>query len=353
VADGVTSESPATSAVSASGAENLVPASAGPPNQIHDPAQRLDASPGLPRSDRPSIAVDTLSERSVAKHGITGREIERLNGAAHFMEKHCPRWGRLYFLSLNKATGRPVIADVQKRITRMQKGLNLPPYSVWVFEARGGLHAHILFIGDRDGSIMRRLHESQVFGPLVHIRPIYDLQGLISRYLSKERTPQAGYRRHHVLGGRIKGSHQLEGGGDRVRLSRELERDAIDAGYVEPWQHTNARRSTVRKPYSPRRLHSVPTAPRHAHPAASIRSAKSSLNRARASTAKLAQSAKNLHATLDIVDATSHEIESADKELRSELDGVTNAGPPMDDAPVGPGHPPSVARGKSHPAARE
>jgi hypothetical protein len=36
-------------------------------------------------------------------------------------------------------------------------------------------------------------------------------------------------------------------------MSRDLERDAIEAGYVEPWRHTNAKRSALRKPYSPRR----------------------------------------------------------------------------------------------------
>ena len=46
-----------------------------------------------------------------------------------------------------------------------------------------------------------------------------------------------------------------------MRLSRELERDAIEAGYVEPWQHTNARRSAVRKAYSPRPRHGVPPVP--------------------------------------------------------------------------------------------
>ena len=60
--------------------------------------------------------------------------------------------------------------------------------------------------------------------------------------LAKERTPQAGYRREHVLGGRLNGSHRLEGGGDRVRLSRQLERDAIDFGDVKPWRHTYAKR---------------------------------------------------------------------------------------------------------------
>jgi hypothetical protein len=41
-----------------------------------------------------------------------------------------------------------------------------------------------------------------------------------------------------------------------VRLSRELERDAIEAGCVEPWQHTNAKRSVEEKPYRVRRCSS-------------------------------------------------------------------------------------------------
>jgi hypothetical protein len=40
-----------------------------------------------------------------------------------------------------------------------------------------------------------------------------------------------------------------------VRLSRDLERDAISAGYVQNWQRTNARRSAERKTYRLRRLY--------------------------------------------------------------------------------------------------
>jgi hypothetical protein len=78
------------------------------------------------------------------------------------------------------------------------------------------------------------------------VDPVTDPASLARKYLAKERTPQAGYRRHLVLGGRLRGSHRLDGGGDRVRLSRDLERDSIDAGYVENWQHTNAQRSAGR-----------------------------------------------------------------------------------------------------------
>jgi len=92
-----------------------------------------------------------------------------------------------------------------------------------------------------------------VFGELIDVRPVTNSNGLVRKYLSKERTPQAGYGREHLLGGRLRGSHRLEGGGDRVRLSRALERDAIEAGYVDAWQHSNARRSFERRAYRPRR----------------------------------------------------------------------------------------------------
>jgi hypothetical protein len=150
----------------------------------------------------------------------------------------------------NKQAARSAIADVWKRITRLQAKYDLPAYSVAVFETRGELHAHIAFIGTRE--IAKRLQRSVAFGELIDARPVTDSNGLVRKYLSKERTPQAGYGREHLLGGRLKGSHRLAGGGDRVRLSRALERDAIEAGYVDAWQHSNARRSFERRAYRPR-----------------------------------------------------------------------------------------------------
>ena len=201
----------------------------------------------------PSLVVDRRPARTVATWGITGPEIERSNDAVRFMELFCqPRRGRLWLATTDKGTARSVIADIWKRITRLQGIYGLRPYSVVTLEGRGGLHAHITFIGNRE--IARRLKDSKKFGEQIHLRPVSDPSGLVRKYLAKERTPQAGYRREHVFGGRIKGSHPIEGGGDRVRLSRELERDAIEAGFVEAWQHSNARRSSGRKPYRLRRL---------------------------------------------------------------------------------------------------
>jgi hypothetical protein len=190
--------------------------------------------------------------RTSAKHGLTGQELERFDGAVRFMEWKCPPRSRLWWTTVSKDSSRATIADVQKRTTRLQRRHGLPPYNVTAFETRGGLHAHIAFIGNRD--IAQRLQCSASFGALIKVAPISDAVGLTKGYLAKERTSQAGYGREHRLGGRLRGSHRLDGGGDRVRLSRELERDAVEAGYVGSWQHTNARRSAERKPYRLRRL---------------------------------------------------------------------------------------------------
>jgi hypothetical protein len=154
---------------------------------------------------------------------------------------------------VNKGSSRDLISAVQKRVTRLQKEHSVPAYNVTVFENSGGLHAHIVFISDRAGEIVAALKRSRQFGELVDAKPVYDLQGLFN-YLTKERTPQANYRRGHMFGGRLKGSHPIDGGGDRVRPNAELKRDAIQARYIELWQQTNARRSKDRKPYRSREL---------------------------------------------------------------------------------------------------
>jgi hypothetical protein len=212
--------------------------------------QRLSRSNRARSGDRLSITVDRLAARTAAPHGITAPELERLSGAVRFMTLHCrPRRSALWLATTNKGAARPAIADVWKRITRLQTKYNLPAYSVAVLETRGGLHAHIAFIGTRD--IAGRLQSSSAFEELIDVRPVTDSNGLVRKYLSKERTSQAGYDREHLLGGRLRGAHRLEGGGDRVRLSRALERDAIEAGYVDAWQHSNARRSFERRRHQP------------------------------------------------------------------------------------------------------
>src|SRR5450755_1540324 len=183
-----------------------------------------------------------LPTRTVAAHGVTGPELQRFNGACHQMRRATRSQGALWWLTTPKGSTRHEIAAYQKRITREQAACVLPQYSVWIFETRPELHAHILFVGNRN--IADALRRSRLC-IAAKIEPVTNIGGL-KKYLAKERTPQAGYRRRD-LGGRIRGSHRLPGGGDRVRLSRQLERDAIEAGLVDRWKHTNAKRSTQRK----------------------------------------------------------------------------------------------------------
>jgi hypothetical protein len=192
-----------------------------------------------------------LPTRTAAPHGVTGPEISRLRGAVRHMKQYCSRLSRLWWVTIGKGSSRAIIAKVWKRVTKHQNMHRLRAYSVAVFETRGGLHAHIVYVGN--DPIADHLKSSAAFSGLIEVAPVIDPDRLVSEYLAKERTPQAGFRRSD-LGGRIKGTHALAGGGDRVRPSRELERDAIEAGYIAPWQHTNARRAKTRKLYRPRQL---------------------------------------------------------------------------------------------------
>ena len=110
------------------------------------------------------------------------------------MELYCQRSrAGLWWASTARASPREAIADIWKRITRLQGSCGLRQYSVITFEGRGGLHAHITFLGTRD--IAKRLEQSARFGELLDIRPVTDPDGLTRKYLAKERTPQAGYGR--------------------------------------------------------------------------------------------------------------------------------------------------------------
>ena len=192
-----------------------------------------------------SYIVDRLPARTVAPHGVTGDELKRFDGACHLMQRVVRSEGQLWWLTTEKGSTREEIAEYQKRITREQSVYGLPQYSAWIFETRPRLHAHILFVGNRDIAEALRRCRGRIGA---QIMPVTNAERLKKEYLAKERTPQAGYGRRD-LGGRIGGSHRLPGGGDRVRLSRQLERDAIEAGLVEPWQHSNAKRKAERKEY--------------------------------------------------------------------------------------------------------
>lgn len=204
----------------------------------------------------PSYRVDTAT-RSVARYdnGLSTQECQRIDGSVAFMQKAIGRSRTigLHWVSVAKPTKgktvRTLADDIWKRIRRLQIDAGLKPYIVIVRETKG---PHLVYLGSDE--IEGRLQRHRFDGD-VQFDPVTDPLKLRRGYLVKERTSQANYKRQQFFkGGRIKGSHELPGGGDRVRLSGELERDAIAAGYIDPWRKTNARRTpaTARKDYRKR-----------------------------------------------------------------------------------------------------
>ena len=56
--------------------------------------------------------------------------------------------GELWFLTTEKGVSRETVANIQKRIHRLQHERDFYKYSAWCFETRPKLHAHFLFVGD-------------------------------------------------------------------------------------------------------------------------------------------------------------------------------------------------------------
>lgn len=219
--------------------------------------------------------------RTTAPHGIHQEEVKRLSGACHSMLTH----GRqLWFFTLGDGIqqlppgeARTIIAAFLKVLVTMQQKEGLPKDYALVLHCDKGLHAHVICPANR--RIRDALKKSARFGHYLHRRYVFDVHGL-ANYLANEMTPQA----HRATGGGIRrkrGSHQLPGGGDRVRLSSALKEAVIAAGYVERWKPTNAKRKEARTSGRPYRIRSgkapiptpqqIPMFPEHEKPLARIR----------------------------------------------------------------------------------
>lgn len=218
--------------------------------------QRLagrDASPGL--KPLHILCNEQQLTRTVAdkKNGLSKEEIRRLTNSVRFMEKtgFPLHWAVVGDDALHMESGeaRREFSRFQSQLVQAQKRAGFPQHWVQVLEVTGGLHSNVVFIGDE--RLAKRLCRSfsgymesgYGHGPGYSMQPAYDPMYLASRYLSKERTPQANYALGWNPQTRERGSHRMEGGGDRVRLSAALKAGGIAAGAIEPWQATNARRS--------------------------------------------------------------------------------------------------------------
>jgi hypothetical protein len=116
------------------GGESLVPVISNQRDRLSATLQKDSGIVAPDQSPRASYLVDRQQRCTVSPHGIHGAEIDRLSAALHFMSGHCrERHRRLWWLSTDKGTPRQWIADIQKRVTRLQKKLHLPGYNVTVF----------------------------------------------------------------------------------------------------------------------------------------------------------------------------------------------------------------------------
>ena len=120
---------------------------------------------------------------------------------------------------------------------------------VTVFEALGRdgwpkFNAHVIVImpdADARDRLIESLHRSSVYSGRVDVRPVDDWSRLTA-YLLKEATPAAWFGAGKRFR-RIKGSIPLgELGGNRVVLSLDLKAALIDAGRIEPYRRSYAKR---------------------------------------------------------------------------------------------------------------
>jgi hypothetical protein len=192
---------------------------------------------------------DEKHERTTKRHGISGPEVARERDALHLLEtsRMACFWAVLgdELLTLPVDESRAIIDAFTSRIVREQRKVGLPQYWLRLLECSSGLHANIVFPATPE--LVAKLRRSPQFQPYLQgsraIQRVNNFDRLGRVYFAKERVPFAtGTSR---CGRRRKGAHYLEGGGDRVRLSRALKEDALALGMTKPWRSTNAKRNAA------------------------------------------------------------------------------------------------------------
>ena len=198
------------------------------------------------------ILCKETPDRTVAefKNGLSRPEIIRLGNSVKFMEKcRLPlHWVVIGddILHMESGEARKELTRFKSRLGQAQKRAGFPQYCVEVLEVTGGLHGNFIFAGDEKlarkfcHSFSSYIQSGYGCGAAYGMQPVYNASKLASHYLIKERTVQATYSLCLPFWTREKGSHRMEGDGDRVRLSPTLRNDALAAKAIEPWQRTNA-----------------------------------------------------------------------------------------------------------------
>jgi hypothetical protein len=196
---------------------------------------------------RGTIVVTDSPRRITAPHGISPLERDLLTEGLDSMR----RKGPLAFISV-EAPAEPIVREISRSLKNVlalrQRRAGMRRGALWAevreTKARDGSPkpgAHIVApmpsAPGRDG-LIDAVNNSSVYGRNVFAEPVTDVDGL-KGYLLKEATPQAAFRTGVR---RVKGSHPLAEGGDRVRLSPALRDSLIRAERVTQYQRTYAAR---------------------------------------------------------------------------------------------------------------
>jgi hypothetical protein len=137
---------------------------------------------------------------------------------------------------------------LKSHIATEQRRNGFPAFMVEVLEGEPKLHSNIIAPLPRDAA--KRIARSKAYSGYVDMKSVTVAAGGmvgLRDYLLKEATPQAAFKKAFR---RNKGSHLLEGGGDRVRLSEEFEAALLAEGRIEPYNRTYASRALSPRPIS-------------------------------------------------------------------------------------------------------
>ena len=215
--------------------------------------------PSLCVRGRPDAVPATGPAPTADDRGLSAAEIERLRIATLYLEElGLPVWvanigdGLLY---RDERSARGVIAQAQSLVAQLQKRAGLPQFAVTILESTFGLHGNIIFVATNKvalqfgRSFLKKYLGEHKGGAcrtgFYRVKKTREDWASVRSYYSKERTEEAHAAYGHLSDHYTPGVHRLgQGGGDRVRLSRALDRHLLDLGLVEPYRRTNSRKLT-------------------------------------------------------------------------------------------------------------
>ena len=222
------------------------------PEYVGEPIEGASISPSGGDYPRSYIVRESSANRTISRHhnGMSQTEREILSAALTRIRRD---GGPAIYLTLeahdeSEYEARRRFDRAKADFGQMQSRAGDPRYMVEVLEGSPTVHSHIIGRtpkGSRPRDIIDRLKRSKVYGDGLEGKTVTDPDGLVN-YLSKEATPQAHYRKSFR---RKKGSHKLgDGGGDRVRLSKQLEADLVGEGILQPRIRTYRKRGLKKPP---------------------------------------------------------------------------------------------------------